>query len=289
MANGNTLSTATFIRKSIEKHGNKYDYSLSDYTGRKHQVLIICPTHGKFNQVADYHLSGHGCAQCGGNQKMTTELFIKRAVDKHGGIYSYNLVVYNGKDSSVKIICQRHGVFLQNASNHLNGKGCKKCADLKMRSSTKEYIKKANLVHGSKYQYLEEHTNSSTKIRISCPTHGIFIQRSGAHLSGRGCPECASSGFDFTRPAILYYLLDIKTGLYKIGITNREVVDRFGKQKMKEIKIIKTWTFKNGRDAYDREQSYHTQFSDQRINNENFRDVGGFTEFFEGDVLSLDK
>ncbi len=98
-----------------------------------------------------------------------------------------------------------------------------------------------------------------------------------------------SGGFDVSKPGILYYILDIKMNLYKIGITNGTLKERFGKDKMKKIQIIETWYFEIGKDAFVQEQAYLKQFKDQRVNNENFRDVGGYTEFFDGDVLKLDK
>jgi uncharacterized Zn finger protein (UPF0148 family) len=63
-ANFNKNTTQSFIDKSNIKHTNKYDYSITKYkTIRKH-VDIICPIHGKFQQVASTHLKGSGCKIC---------------------------------------------------------------------------------------------------------------------------------------------------------------------------------------------------------------------------------
>ncbi len=96
-------------------------------------------------------------------------------------------------------------------------------------------------------------------------------------------------GYDTKKPGTLYYILDLITNLYKIGITNGTLNDRFGKEMMKEIQVIKLWYFENGQCAFDQEQAYHKLFKDQRINNDRFKDVGGYTEFFESDVLQLNK
>ena len=43
-----TLTTEIFIKKSREKHGDKYDYSKVDYVNGRTKVCIICPEHGEF-------------------------------------------------------------------------------------------------------------------------------------------------------------------------------------------------------------------------------------------------
>ena len=54
-----------FIKKSKEKHGDKYDYSKVFYDGNKVKVCIICPIHGSFYMTPNSHLSGQGCPKCG--------------------------------------------------------------------------------------------------------------------------------------------------------------------------------------------------------------------------------
>lgn len=54
-----------FVKHAREVHGDKYDYSLSDYTGRKKPVTIVCPEHGPFTQAAEHHVyRAHGCPDC---------------------------------------------------------------------------------------------------------------------------------------------------------------------------------------------------------------------------------
>ena len=38
-------------------HGEKYDYSKVHYVGNHVKVIIICPTHGEFQQVPADHLT----------------------------------------------------------------------------------------------------------------------------------------------------------------------------------------------------------------------------------------
>lgn len=58
--------------------------------------------------------------------------------------------------------------------------------------TTEQFIKKAKLIHGYKYDYsLVEYVNSKTKVKIICKEHGVFEQAPTNHLSKQGCPECS--------------------------------------------------------------------------------------------------
>lgn len=58
------LTKEEFIKKSEEKHGDKYDYSLVEYAGTNNKVKIICREHGEFLQRSSAHLYGQGCMGC---------------------------------------------------------------------------------------------------------------------------------------------------------------------------------------------------------------------------------
>ena len=62
----------------------------------------------------------------------------------------------------------------------------------KMKRFTKdEFVNRARKVHGDKYDYSKVvYVNASTKVKIVCPTHGVFLQRPFAHFYGQGCPNC---------------------------------------------------------------------------------------------------
>lgn len=60
----NRSNTDDFIKKSILKHGELYDYSIVDYTIAHDKVDIICKTHGAFQLRAYDHLNGRGCQKC---------------------------------------------------------------------------------------------------------------------------------------------------------------------------------------------------------------------------------
>ena len=61
------MSWDDFLDRSTKKHGNKYDYSLSNYDGLNNKIEIICPIHGKFEQTPASHLNSCGCIHCTGD------------------------------------------------------------------------------------------------------------------------------------------------------------------------------------------------------------------------------
>ena len=74
-ANNQKSNTTEFIEKARKIHGDKYDYSLVEYTNKTKKVKIICLKHNAiFEQKAYVHLSGHGCKICR-NSKL--ELYLR--------------------------------------------------------------------------------------------------------------------------------------------------------------------------------------------------------------------
>ena len=124
--------------------------------------------------------------------KLTTQDFIDRARAVHGDKYGYAFSVYQSSREKVMIHCPEHGIFEQKANNHLNGRGCRYCFAVKSLT-TSDFITKANIVHGNKYNYSSvEYKTTNDNVVIICKKHGEFIQSPKSHLRGSDCPKCAS-------------------------------------------------------------------------------------------------
>jgi hypothetical protein len=166
-----------------------YNYELVDYKNSLTKVKIICLKHGIFEQTPSYHLSGHECITC-----YMTNKFVNKSKLVHKNKYDYSSTIYLNKDTNVKILCKRHGIFEQTPTNHLTHKhGCQKCS-LRHKIDVDEIIERANKVHNFKYDYsLINYSNMNKKIKIICKNHGIFEQIAGGHLRGQECPFCKSS------------------------------------------------------------------------------------------------
>ena len=111
-----------------EKHGDKYDYSLINWSKNLKNsdvVDIICKNHGVFTQTIDAHKK-HGCSFCVGI-KINDEILFKKFKEKHGNRYDYTKVKYIKHNKKITIICNIHGEFNQTPNSHIRGQGCPKC------------------------------------------------------------------------------------------------------------------------------------------------------------------
>ena len=206
---GKRLTQEEFIEKCKIKHNDKYDYSKTVFTYMLEKIIIICPIHGEFEQVAAAHVTtGKGCAKCGfqklsDTKNMGSEAFLEKAISKHGLRYDYSNVKYVNYMTPVEIICSDHGSFMQKPSKHIDREhGCPKCGRIKLwdsrgRVDNDIFISKAREVHGNKYYYSKvEYVSAKDKVIIICNEHGEFSMNPNKHLSAKqGCPVCASKSY----------------------------------------------------------------------------------------------
>ena len=143
----NKLTTEQFIERSKKRHGDKYNYSKTEYINNHTKVTIICYEHGEFLQVPHIHMAGGDCNKCADkirHQKTRQPFswFLEKANKKHNNKYQYDESSYTNVSGKVRICCKLHGWSEQNVKNHLYaGKGCRQCGFLNSgfnRSSFKE-------------------------------------------------------------------------------------------------------------------------------------------------------
>lgn len=188
---GKRLTTFEFIKRASVVHGDMYSYDETNYINSRSEVMITCPDHGDFTQLAGNHLQGHGCPSCCGNKQSNTAEFIEKSKVVHGSKYSYNKVKYTRNNVKVVITCLVHGDFKQLPVSHLYGHGCGSCRDEGMFSNTCDFIERSKLIHGMKYSYSKvNYIHINTKVIITCADHGDFMQQPASHLQGKGCLEC---------------------------------------------------------------------------------------------------
>ena len=139
------LSQEEFIEKAREIHGDNYDYSLVKYKGNKLKVKIICLKHGIFEQTPNHHMRGIGCSKCTTSHKLNSEEFIKKAKKTHGNKYDYSKINYINSQTTVSILCRKHGTFKQTPNSHLANHGCPKCNESKGEKKIRTFLEKNNI------------------------------------------------------------------------------------------------------------------------------------------------
>ena len=167
-------TSETFIEAAKKVHGDKYDYSQTEYKNIKEKVAIICPKHGLFTQVPESHLKGNGCRKCGREKWQDTML------DKYGVRYPQQSKEIREQSQQTKM--ERFGQLRSPNSG-------------KKKMPLEEFIQKARSVHGDVYDYSKVVMDGTmNKVEIICPEHGSFFQTPNKHLIGHGCShkDCVS-------------------------------------------------------------------------------------------------
>ncbi len=219
MARPIRITTSGWIERVRKIHGDRYDYSLSDYLGSSKPIKIICQKHGDFMQRASKHIEGHGCKKCASEkQRKDIDLFIKESQDFHGDYYDYSETNLVNIHSPVTIICPVHGRFNQEPAKHQRGQGCKKCHGREIWNQ-EEFLLKAKEIHGDKYDYSESiYQKTNIPVLIKCKKcDKSFSQTPNSHIRGCGCPNCAGN-IKFSDDAFKEMLLEIHNGeIYALG------------------------------------------------------------------------
>ena len=184
ICSGSYLDKDLFIEKSRKIHGDKYDYSKVVYKGNKTPVCIICPKHGVFYQKPNSHLNGCGCTKCKGENTRirltkTAENFIEIANQVHKGKYDYSEMQYVDRRTPIKIICPKHGPFIQVPKNHLHGSGCPMCNTSVLEDTVTRLLKyhNINFVPEKTFDWLTH--NGTLHLDFYLPDYNIAIECQG--------------------------------------------------------------------------------------------------------------
>lgn len=165
--------------------------------------------------------------------KQRKQHFLSRAKEVHGMKYSYENVMYENTKTSVIITCKKHGNFLQQPKEHLQGYGCMKCGHERTISAHQRdqswFLQRAKEVHGEYYDYSKaKYIGTLIPLIIICPDHGEFIQKPNYHLNSKtGCPHCIQSAnerkiYNFLKEKKIKFQYE-----YAVKIPNRKRKLRF--------------------------------------------------------------
>lgn len=296
------LTQEQFITKAKLIHGNKYDYSKVSYINASTKIKIICPNCGEFEQTPKGHLKGFGCKACAmkyvqSNNRKTQEQIVQEFTKVHSNKYDYSKVSYVDDKTKVIIICPKHGKFEQSPTSHKQGNGCPYCGKLiaseKRIIPFEKFVQNAIAIHKNKFTYFKnEYQTYKKNTLIQCNDCMLTFSTSPQHHAGpegTGCPNCAISGFNRNKPAYLYYLkitTDTNQVLYKIGITNRTVNERFNLTDLSKIEIVKQKLYDNGQDALDWETKLKRMYKEYQYKGPDVLSSGN-TELFTEDIIAM--
>ena len=166
-------------------HGDKYDYSKSNYINSVTKTTIICPIHGEFQQMPIEHMRGQGCPKCKFDSQRNLHgfddiktYFLTKAKEVHGDKYDYSKVELEYISQKVCIICPVHGEFWQIPNAHLQGVGCPQCGYRKQNCELKiaEILKSNGITYKrhAKFEWL-----GRQNVDFYLPDYNIAIEYQG--------------------------------------------------------------------------------------------------------------
>lgn len=221
-----------FIKRSVQIHGDVYNYDKSVYTGIRDKLIITCKIHGDFEMTPNNHISNkQGCKKCklilrGQKATYSKDDVLKQFNEKHNSFYTYDLSGYKNWSSIISVKCPAHGWFKQSVKVHRKGHGCIECGKSNInRKTSEDYFKEASEAHGGVYQYSNLNVmNNLVYFDVVCEKHGKFTVRASNHISKKsGCPDCVGQNSKGENE-----LADYLSKFTRVEKSNRKIL--FGKE-----------------------------------------------------------
>lgn len=200
------------IKSFVEKHGNKYDYSLiNEIKNQTTKIPIICKKHGVFYQTPKEHKRGQGCPKCANENKCGEKnwlRFIEEAEIRFPGHYTFPHIKdeYKNSHSLITVKCNIDGnTFKKIACDFITSKngGCRVC----YKESFCEYFTYDELKDKTSHEIkpFDGTVERRDKITINCPIHGEYQVIVNTLLNGGGkCKGCSP----MNTPEIVSYKLE---------------------------------------------------------------------------------
>lgn len=218
------------------------------YENSKSRVFCACLVCGYHWETSTGHLlRGSGCRQCKG-QKMRTHQDFLEDIAQHGRLLSLREGYFKNVDSIFKVECGVCDfIWSTKAEVLLRGSGCPRCIGRHKTTATfSDELKRVN----TELRVVGKYEKAHSKIRVECERClTAFSSTPNRLLGGAKCFVCYPGGFNRDAPAILYWLKIQKPGypvVYKVGVSNRTVKERFGARDFAFITVLGLRRYEKG-------------------------------------------
>lgn len=201
------FSTKDYVSKAKEVHGDRWDYSITEYAGYDSKISFGCIIHGEQRQQARRHLRTEiPCKHCRHFQNFMDQVDEKPWKDK----FDYSVSVYWDMFTSMTIKCIEHGEFKQTPRSHLTGwNACSGCNEWFW--DLDRFLQRAKEVWGDRWDYSSVvFTGLKSKVDITCRIHGIFSQTPDGHLAKKiGCVGCSLQGTSHKEQDLINFIKEL--------------------------------------------------------------------------------
>ena len=206
----------TFIKKSIEVNGNKFDYSKFEYKHSKHKSILICNVCKiEFETTPSNNLLGKGCKNCfDSSRKCDFKDMVNRFELKHCG-WKYKFETYRGYHLKMEMICENGHLCSISPNHHLGGIGCQICkSDIILLNLEKKLLKNNFII-----DEIQENN-----LLISCKICSSKYKRSYRNCVNFECDYCYVYDRSKTIQSHDFELLSVHSRKLKLRCKNGHIV-----------------------------------------------------------------
>lgn len=180
-----------FLQETMTKHPNLH--VLGKYVNGRTKIDLHCNICGvDFSAVPSSLYMGHGCPNCAGVMKYTTEKFVARMKEISPDITV--LGEYVTSKTKIQVSCGVCGGIWEAIPNSLlKGRGCPHCSPYTKKTHEK-FVEQMGITH-PELIVLGEYKNNKTKVLCKCKECGHEFMGSPHSMldSGHGCTKCGLS------------------------------------------------------------------------------------------------
>lgn len=264
-----------------------------------------CPLGHSWRASAKNRNNGDGCPFCGNSRLLigfndlatvAPRLVPEWDQEANDGLSATEVCV--GSDRSFQWKCSSEHTWRTRIRFRLQGGGCRICAgqqsDPGRTDLATTHPSLAAEWHPTKNLPLTPQdvmAGTGKKIWWQCPEGHEWKVSGNSRLngSGTGCPACVKSGYDPTKPALLYFIKNKELNASKVGITGTDK-DRLRKFQAEGWAVVQTWQA-DGFIIADAEVRFFrwlrgTLRIPAYLGRDEMPQTGGFSETFEADSPS---
>jgi hypothetical protein len=192
------MTTANFIPRAREIHGERYDYSKVEVRGALEPVVIRCRIPGPFAQRPANHLLGFGCTRCSQEQRRVPVDAVEAQVRARYPHYALKRDSYAHQGKRATWRCNLHDCEFSRSVHELlslRSTGCRACA---------------HAARAAKRQ--RKGQNAATEERLALVAHSLGQRRADAYrlyAEGRTLAEIGRA-FGVSREAARQWLTAVR-------------------------------------------------------------------------------
>lgn len=173
-----------YIKICNKKHNNKYNYSKTIIKNLNDKIIIICPIHGEFKQIAGTHKQGAECKKCGiikfsKANTFDTKYFIEKASKIHDNKYDYSKSSYINNTTRLEIICPIHGSFFKTPVSHYSGNACSVCNKSKNELKICNWLSYYNIKFEEQKKFIDCINIKPLPFDFYLPDYNLLIEYQG--------------------------------------------------------------------------------------------------------------